>query len=73
MCVVSCASCCRVFLCKLVYGICCLCARYRWSWFGVFVVGWLFVVVGVGVGRVVIGACCCVCLLFDLFALSDRC
>ena len=39
-----------------------------------FVVGWLlFVVVGVGVGRVVIGACCCVCLLFGLFAINEMC
>ena len=39
-----------------------------------FVVGWLlFVVVGVGVGRVVIGACCCVYVFFVLFAVNDMC
>ena len=66
-----CASCCRVFLCKLVVGICCLRARYCWSWC-VFVVGLvLFAVVGAGVGRDVVGACCCACVLFVLFAIND--
>ena len=38
------------------------------------VVGWLLlVVVGVGVGRVVIGACCCVRVLFVLFAVNGMC